>query len=138
MSGNVLAFTIPVAFVEMQCGECGVTFAMTQTFRSERMSDHQTWYCPNGHARHWAGESEAEKLRKALELKERALNYAREREESLRASNDTLRHQLHGTKGALTKVKKRIQNGCCPSCNRTFADLARHMQSKHPESGKKE
>ena len=35
-------------------------------------------------------------------------------------------------KGQLTKVKKRVGNGVCPCCTRSFTDLARHMESKHP------
>jgi hypothetical protein len=30
-------------------------------------------------------------------------------------------------------VQKRVGNGVCPCCNRTFEDLARHMKVKHRE-----
>jgi hypothetical protein len=29
-------------------------------------------------------------------------------------------------------MRKRIQSGVCPCCNRTFENLGRHMKSKHP------
>lgn len=28
---------------------------------------------------------------------------------------------------------KRVQNGVCPCCNRSFWNLERHMKSKHPK-----
>lgn len=37
------------------------------------------------------------------------------------------------TKGQLTKTKKRIANGVCPCCNRSFANLERHMAGQHPD-----
>jgi chemotaxis response regulator CheB len=37
------------------------------------------------------------------------------------------------TRAQLTKTKKRVANGVCPCCNRTFKQLARHMKAKHPE-----
>lgn len=32
----------------------------------------------------------------------------------------------------LTKTRKRIANGVCPCCHRTFQNLARHMAGQHP------
>lgn len=31
------------------------------------------------------------------------------------------------------QAQTRIGAGICPCCNRTFSQLARHMQSKHPD-----
>ena len=36
-------------------------------------------------------------------------------------------------KGHLTRVKRRVGNGVCPCCNRTFKNLADHMTTKHPD-----
>lgn len=30
-------------------------------------------------------------------------------------------------------IKKRVQGGACPCCNRHFVQLERHMATKHPE-----
>lgn len=30
------------------------------------------------------------------------------------------------------RLRKRASAGVCPCCNRTFSQLARHMQTKHP------
>jgi hypothetical protein len=31
------------------------------------------------------------------------------------------------------RIEKRIHAGVCPCCNRTFQNLARHMNTKHPD-----
>lgn len=42
------------------------------------------------------------------------------------------------TKAAHTRTKNRIAKGVCPCCSRTFLDLQRHMQTKHPDFTKQE
>jgi hypothetical protein len=59
---------------------------------------------------------------------------ARERQEH-RATRDLLaaEERSHAaTKGQMTKLRKRVHAGVCPECKRTFQNLARHMESKHP------
>ena len=34
--------------------------------------------------------------------------------------------------GRITQLQKRVQNGVCIACHRSFVDLKRHMASKHP------
>ena len=34
------------------------------------------------------------------------------------------------------RLKRRVAAGTCPCCQRTVAQLARHMQTKHPDYGK--
>jgi hypothetical protein len=117
----------------IHCGECGVPFALNDEFIAERRRDHRTWYCPNGHSRHYPQENETEKAKaRARELERRLAS----REEDLRAervSHDRTKGKLTATKGQLTKTKKRVANGVCPCCNRSFADLGRHMAGQHPE-----
>tara|TARA_Y100000310_G_scaffold338946_1_gene430083 strand:- start:1163 stop:1354 length:192 start_codon:yes stop_codon:yes gene_type:complete len=38
-------------------------------------------------------------------------------------------------KGQVTKLKNRAKAGVCPCCNRTFQNLSRHMETKHPDFG---
>jgi len=45
------------------------------------------------------------------------------------------KRQKAAAKGQLTKTKRRVANGVCPCCNRTFADLSAHMHGQHPEYG---
>jgi hypothetical protein len=36
-------------------------------------------------------------------------------------------------KGKHTQLKKRVANGVCPCCHRSFVALRRHIETKHPE-----
>ena len=93
------------------CIACGMAFGMPSAVEKGRRRDHKSFYCPNGHGQHYAAENEEEKLR-------RQLTDAMARETSLRDESD--------------RIKRRIANGVCPCCNRTFKHLGRHMKNKHP------
>jgi len=43
------------------------------------------------------------------------------------------RRRVSAARGRVTKIKRRVQHGVCPCCNRTFSNLASHMKTKHPE-----
>lgn len=52
--------SLSTTFVTTQCGRdgCDAVFAFEQSFYEARRHDHATWYCPNGHPRCYAGESD--------------------------------------------------------------------------------
>lgn len=99
------------------------------------------WHCPKCmNSISWRGETDNMKLKRQLEAAERekqrlrdAALYQQERKNEALAEAEHFRKSRDGMKGALRKLKLRVGRGVCPCCNRTFADLARHMQSKHPE-----
>ena len=129
--------TIEVELVPMNCCVCGIAFAFDADVIRARRRDHQWFYCPVGHEQHFAGESDEEQL--ARELKEARLEISRA---EYRAQTEQLHREfaeksLRATKASVTKLKKRIANGVCPCCHRTFAQLGRHMANKHPEYEKK-
>lgn len=124
---NLLAFSPSVQLTEMNCGVCGITFAVPESFQKERARDHSIiWYCPNGHPRVYSGKTEAEKLRDQLAEKERLLAVERERA----ATNFTARMKAESE---VRKLKTRAKNGVCPCCKRSFAALKKHIATKHPE-----
>lgn len=128
-AATVTAF---VLLQETSCCVCGTPFAIpSEMLRGLRQTKKQ-FYCPSGHVLSFT-ESEADGLRRQLEARQGELQRAEEREASLRKQRQHLEHQLHGTKGALTKAKKRVGNGVCPCCNRSFGNLRRHMTTKHPK-----
>jgi hypothetical protein len=136
-AAQVLTFT--AEFIDAGgCINCGVQIIMPRWFYEKRREDKANFTCINGHSQHFTGKSDTEKLREELEREKRYHGWTKEREASLRSSNDHLTHQLNGTKGALTKVRKRIAKGVCPACNRSFSDLASHMTCKHPGFGSNE
>ena len=112
-------------FVYQTCGECGIAFAMDLNFHDKRKEDGKGWYCPNGHCRIFT-ETEVTKLKRRLEWAENATARITK---NLNRANKSVAAQ----KGIVTKLKKRVGNGICPCCNRSFANLARHMSGQHPK-----
>lgn len=115
------------------CTECGVSYAIADAYERRRRADHANFWCPNGHAQHYPQKNEAEKQRERAEKLERRLANRDEDLRSERASHASTRGRLTATKGQLTKTRKRIANGVCPCCNRSFANVERHMAGQHPE-----
>lgn len=116
-----------IKFTMEECCNCHVPFMMpTRMMDALRNEPGKTFYCPNGHAQHYTGKSEAQKLKEQLEReqKERAQNEERLQNELLDAWSE---------KSKLEKQVKRIHKGVCPCCNRSFTNLQKHMQTKHPE-----
>jgi hypothetical protein len=115
------------------CGQCGVVFGFTESLVDIRRDDHKTWYCPNGH--HWSftGENTEERLKRELKQEKDRAARTNARLDQVRAERDHAKASLTSTKGVVTKLKKRVANGVCPCCNRTFKDLARHMAGQHPD-----
>ena len=119
----------------LECSECHMPFALTESFMRERKLDHKTFYCPGGHRQYFPGASKLEWAEKERDHMEKCL--ARERAEHDQ-TREELRHteaQRRGEKAAKTRLKKRAAGGACPCCNRTFGDLQQHMRSKHPSFG---
>lgn len=118
------------------CGGCGVQYALTDSFITERKKDHANRHCPNGCIRHFPQKSTEEQLRAELVAANRRVEWARE--EAVRAKREAISAEMSRrvTKGHLTRIRKRVQHEVCPECNRTFSCLARHMKAKHPTFAK--
>jgi hypothetical protein len=121
-----------VELVEMMCGECEILFAVPAAWKWRRQEDGRTWYCPNGHPRVYR-ESENDRLKRELaEAHERAERNRRAAERA-RTQRGMAERSAAAYKGQATKLRKRAAAGVCPCCHRTFQQLARHMQNKHPK-----
>lgn len=112
--------------VVVHCGKCEATFGMDREFYEARRRDRRTWYCPNGHPRVFTGESREERL-------ERELQGAQRRAAAAEGRAERQERRARAYKGQVTKIKRRVGNGVCPCCQRTFKDLAAHMGEKHPD-----
>lgn len=117
---------IGVQLITEECCVCGVMFALPETLRDKLLQTKKDFYCPNGHDQRYTGKTEAEKQRERADRLERTLANAEEDLRCERASHRT-------TKGNVTKLKKRVANGVCPCCQRSFANLGRHMAGQHPD-----
>ena len=114
-----------VEFVTEECCNCGVIFAITRDHQASFLRTKQWFYCPNGHRQSYT-ESEADRLKRRLAETERAVAWEKERAASLDK-------QLTKERKASARLKRRVSVGVCPCCQRTVSQLARHMQTKHPE-----
>ena len=85
------------------------------------------WYCPNGHRLHYT-ETEVDRLRKELQRAHADADRARQAEAQQREKVGQISRSYN-------RVRTRIRNGVCPCCNRTFQNLARHMQTQHADYG---
>lgn len=113
---------------EITCGTCGILHAVPQNWIQERRKTAGDIHCPNGCRRSWR-ESEAQKLKRELEAKERELTAAKC--ETMRVN--VLLEDEKRAKAKQDRKLKRVHKGVCPCCNRSFQNLRRHMETKHPE-----
>ena len=113
-----------------ECPNCGVVFGMTDSMEERRRDDKRSFYCVNGHSLSYPGESQEDKI----ERLGRELNHAENVSAIRRAELDTEKNahrRTVGKLGAVSKKLKRVDNGVCPECRRSFANVARHMKSQH-------
>jgi 3'-phosphoadenosine 5'-phosphosulfate (PAPS) 3'-phosphatase len=123
-------FTVSGELVTKTCPACGVIYAMPEEFDTWcRKKSHRNFYCPAGHQLHYPGKSEEQKLREANE----ALARERARHDQTQAQLRAQKAQTTRARNERDKIKTRVAHGVCPCCNRTFKQLAAHMQRKHPE-----
>jgi len=124
--------TVLINLVAQTCCSCGTVFGINEGQKVQLKRTGEWFYCPNGHSQRFT-KTEADKLREQLAAAERARDSARAYARSVQDQNDAERRAHAATKGQLTKTRKRVANGVCPCCNRSFADLGRHMAGKHPD-----
>lgn len=117
--------------VQHTCWVCGVKFGLDERHEANLRQRGENFYCPKGCCLRF-GKSEAQKLRDELEQEKRVTQWEREAKERANRRAVAAEHSWRVTKGHLTRIKKRVGAGVCPCCNRTFAQLAAHMASKHP------
>lgn len=107
------------------CPTCGITYGVPIDWLNKRRDHHENWFCPSGHSLVFT-ENEAERLRRELASAEARLA----RTQTILKQEE---RQHRRTRKALEKTTKRITNGVCMCCNRSFVNLSRHMKTKHPE-----
>jgi hypothetical protein len=108
---------------------CGIHLAIPEDLHSiARRNKGKTVWCPLGHQFVYSNTVEEQR-----DQARREATQARQRETAVR---DLLAHEEHShraTRGHMTRIKKRVAAGVCPCCNRSFRDLARHMEGQHPD-----
>lgn len=106
---------------------CGINLAIPSNLYRVRHEEGGDVFCPLGHRFTW-GEGEADKLRKRLERAEARATHAEDQRRAEERAHSA-------TKGQLTKARNRAAAAVCPveGCKRQFVNMARHLQTKHPE-----
>lgn len=123
-----------VELAVINCGVCGGTYAINERRRSWCQENAKGWFCPYC-KNNWGyfGKTEAQRLRDQLAEERQRRQHA---QQNARLADERAEHERRralGYKGQMARTKKRIGNGVCPCCNRTFKDLQQHMTTKHPE-----
>lgn len=114
------------------CCVCGVLHAIPKSMRDRFYERGGRWYCPNGHHIGWDEKNSKtanDKLRAEIAQLNSRLEIEKNRVQAAQRS-------VAAAKGEVTKIKKRVENGVCPCCHRSFSNLQRHMTSKHPDFAK--
>jgi hypothetical protein len=113
--------------VVTQCGTCGVWFTVPEIVYECHRREGGYHTCPNGHSRGWRT-GEEEKARDAIRLeRDRLKQDAARLEDELVAE----RRRAEAAEKKILQVRRRAAAGVCPCCNRTFANVQRHMLTKH-------
>lgn len=107
------------------CISCGTTFAIETGLLRQRRRDHQFFYCPNGHSQCYPGKSDIELAREEA-TRERTARVQAE------AAARIAREDAERARTREARLKKRVANGVCPCCQRSFTNLRRHITMKHP------
>jgi hypothetical protein len=110
---------------------CGIALAVPSNLYTHAHASGASIYCPLGHQFSW-NETTADKLRKQLEQANAARDRAEQRRQAERDLREDTERRLAAQKGATTKAKKRAAAALCPCCNRSFVQMRRHLEAKHP------
>lgn len=122
-----------VEMVMDTCIDCGIIFAVTERFRKQRQRDHKNLHCPNGHAQCYLGETDLEKERTARKTAEADAERYNRWNAQYRSTILTGNRSRAALMGQITRLKKRIVQGCCPFCGVVTYRLRGHLQADHPK-----
>lgn len=126
---RMTALTVKVEMITEECCNCGVLFAFTEDTYDKFRRTKQQFFCPYGHGQSYMGKTYAAQLQEARN----DADYFKRQMEEAREQRALVERSLSATKGVLTRERKRVQNGVCPVCRRSFKGLAEHMHKQHPD-----
>lgn len=120
--GQVLS--LAVSLTSEDCGNCGGVFAVNTTYRQRCYDTGKgTFACPYCKTDWgWTGRGRLQVVEGELRAERERLQRALARENEERLAREKAERKL-----------KRVSNGVCPCCTRSFQNLAAHIKNKHPE-----
>ena len=100
-----MSIVLSSAFEVFTCS-CGATYALPERFVEERRDDHETFYCPNGHRRHYPQMSDEEKLQKQLEHCQADRDFWQDGHNDEQERRKAIERSRSSLKGVITKMKR--------------------------------
>lgn len=118
-----------------ECCRCRAPMALPRDlYSAAKHSSSITFFCAHGHPQRFPeGESEETKLRRE---RDRLKQQLAQKDDAIRQEREqrmAAERQASAARGVVTKLKNRAAAGVCLCCNRSFANMARHMADKHPQ-----
>lgn len=134
IGGNV-TYSGTLITIECSAKDCGVVFALSDNYVAARRRDHATWYCPNGHARHYPAESDQEKAERKVRELRAALRDERTAWSAEHDQRKAAERSVRALRGHLTRARNKIAAGNCPApgCGQHFSNVREHMKFIHPD-----
>lgn len=129
-----IQLNVEVGLITETCCACGVLFAMTADLKAELQRSHKLFFCPNGHQQHYTGESDkdrAARLQRELEAQERRTLRVEAELDQANANAARVEKARKKLEREQAATLRRVTNGVCTECHRTFKQVAAHMQRKH-------
>lgn len=115
---------------------CGIQHAIPESLYNEQNNQHDNGeqqvdiFCPLGHSYVLRGKSKVTQLSAQL-VQEKASH------DQTKAALRNTEARRRAQKGVNTRLKDHISKGVCPCCKRSFVNLRRHMEQKHPNYAEK-
>ncbi len=130
MLGDTLTWMGTLTIIS--CGECSIHFAIPDNMLTSRKRDGENFWCPSGHKICY-GDNENKRLMRERDRAQSNLEYARASRDAARDQASAAERRRAAAQGQVTKIKRRVANGVCPACHRTFPAVADHMTTEHPD-----
>ena len=124
-------------FVIVECCKCAVPIAVPQQRYQKLRESGESFWCINGHSQSYRTTT-VDELKKQLENERKRREWAERGKELANAATNRACRSAASYKGKLKHVQAHLGGGLCPCCRRSFENLRRHMETKHPKYGKEE
>ena len=116
--------TVRVTITHLECPSCGIPIAITPLQEEGYRAYGKTFYCVLGHTLSFS-DTGVKKLQKELSAAQDCTTQAQ-------TARDDAYALLEVEQKKRKRLEKRVSNGVCPHCHRTFQNLQRHVKGKHP------
>lgn len=119
-----LTFMTEQTLATITCASCGCLFAIPKQMQDSLWNAGDSFYCPSGHSNIYKS-----RIRELEARLSQAMNDVSAANRSA-AQERAAREQAQAD---MARQAKRVANGVCQCCNRSFTNLRRHMETKHPQ-----